>query len=70
MGRFQVSKHGGLCTAKDITNGVCIDWICGDFNGTRDVEADPDRGPQTPDELARIVREIWETLVLSYAELL
>lgn len=77
MERYTITTHGGRCTATDTTNGVRLDWIAGDFYGTRDTEIDADapafRGlsaPQYVAALARVQRAIYDYVAVTRPELL
>ena len=41
MGRFEFRERAGRCWVTDTKNGVSVDWLRGDFNGTQDAEIIP-----------------------------
>ena len=69
MGQFQYNRRGSLCSVSDTENGVTVEWLAGDSDGTRDTITDPTR-EYTADGLARVVREIVEVVALNYANLI
>ena len=77
MAQYTLTTNGGRCTAHDVENGVTLDWIAGDFYGTRDAEIDADapafRGlsaPQYVAALARVQRAIYDYVAAIRPELL
>lgn len=77
MTQYTITTNGGRCTAHDVENGVTLDWIKGDFYGTRDTEVDTDapafRGLSAPlyvAALARVQRAIYDYVAVTRPELL
>ena len=73
MGRFEYNERGGRCRVTDTKNGVSVDWLRGDFNGTQDTEIEPfgridklreqgTRAEELAAELAKCCREIGDYL--------
>ena len=71
MGRFEFRERAGRCRVTDTKNGVSVDWLRGNFNGTQDTEIEPfgridklreqgTRAAGLAAELAKCCREIGE----------
>lgn len=71
MGRFEFRERAGRCRVTDTKNGVSVDWLRGNFNGTQNTEIEPfgridklreqgTRAEELAAELAKCCREIGE----------
>lgn len=67
--KYIIRQEAAACSIADEQNGVTVEWIRGNFNGSQEVSTNPAR-EHTAQALARILREIGEYLAANYPNLL